>query len=293
MAIVWWTVLLYKNNEIIFELKNELAESSMELQEVHRVYNVQKKMIFGEGLFIMVALATGILLIRRSYKREIQNTKAQRNFLLSVTHELKSPIAGIKLAIETLKKRKLNAEQTSQITQSALTETNRLGRLVENLLNATSIEHSYHPVLRETDIDSLLKAIQKRNTVHRNRVVYQNIKEDTSRFSLDIDGLVLIGDNLVENACKYSDEDVYINMWVENKFCYVQVIDEGIGIPEDEYKNIMKRFYRIGSEETRKSKGTGIGLYIVKKVIVANKGQLSINGNQPKGTIFEVKIPIT
>lgn len=292
MAIVWWTVLLYRNNETIFELRRELANTPIELNKIQRIYDVQKKMIFGEGLFIMAALATGVLLIRRSYKREIKNTKGQSNFLLSVTHEFKSPLAGIKLALETLKKRKLNPEQTFQITESALTETNRLGRLVENLLNATSIEHNYMPVMRETNIDFILDAIKKRNLVHKDRVEYVNLNHSSNHFRIDIDGIVLIGDNLIENACKYSKENVILNMWLENNYCHIQVVDKGIGIPTNEHKNITKRFYRIGSEETRKSKGTGIGLYIVKKVIVANKGQLSIKGNQPKGTIFEIKIPI-
>ena len=100
--------------------------------------------------------------------------------------------------------------------------------------------------------------------------------------------------NLIENAIKYSaaDAEITVALTGDEKNAYLSVKDTGIGIPGTEKSRIFERFYRIGTEETRKTKGTGLGLFIVKHVVEMHKGSIQVKNNSPKGSIFEVSIPV-
>ena len=150
LAFSWWSVLLFTKNRDAFYAKRDLMKIGMiakgaiqndhdfqhtvDFQNLYKEYKRQEWMIFGEATVFVITLIIGIWLINRGYNREMEAAIQRRNFLLSITHELKSPIASIKLILETFLKRKLKPEQTEKLTQSALEETERLHVLVNNLL---------------------------------------------------------------------------------------------------------------------------------------------------------------
>jgi len=148
IALTWWTMLLNKKSNSEYLLKKELLElkSSQNLPDFQLSLNSlqdeldrQRKMILGEGLAFGIMLIIGIILIFRAFRKELELAEKENNFLLSITHELKSPIASIQLILETFKKRKLENSLKEELTDNALGETKRLNALVGNLLYANYI----------------------------------------------------------------------------------------------------------------------------------------------------------
>ncbi|MBL7831169.1 MAG: GHKL domain-containing protein [Saprospiraceae bacterium] len=311
LAFSWWSVLLYVKNNDAFEAKTTYlklikigskqvnSESefllSPEYLDLRSKYKRQEYMIFGEAIVFIFSLMAGIWLINRGYHREVQLARQKRNFLLSVTHELKSPLASIRLILETVQKRKLSEEQKQQLTESGIKENDRLTTLVNNLLTATRLETIYKPTKEPINILTLVdEEINRLKLLHPGRKL--NLKKENSlpEMNLDRTGIVSVISNLVENAIKYSNENTEVDIQISLKEdnLLIQVADHGIGIDLEEKQKIFTQFYRSGNEDTRNTKGTGLGLYIVKQIVAAHKGKIKVKENFPTGTIFEVTLPL-
>ncbi|MEY3423159.1 MAG: hypothetical protein RIR48_3489, partial [Bacteroidota bacterium] len=155
LALIWWTVLLSRNNELLFhknlEVQNITQNNITTLSAGEKsIYDTlkgdfinKKYMILGEGLVFGISLIIGMWMIQKAYNKEIENTQKQKNFLLSITHELKTPITSISLISDTLMKRKLNPETQSQMLKSINEENKRLEVLVSNLLMTARLENNY------------------------------------------------------------------------------------------------------------------------------------------------------
>jgi len=298
-ALCWWTYLLYNKNEVIYQQQQSIFLLSEEVDsefkmEVQDTYERQKQMIIGEGLVFTFALISGLFYLWLVYKRNLKNSERQNNFLLSVTHELKSPLASIKLAFETIKKRNLTVEQNNKISENGIYEVDRLHRQVENILSVNAIERRYYVKRASSTLSELLELIKtsRMYAPGESRVQYVLKGEESTPFKVDIDGVLRIIDNLVNNAIKYSHGEVECILQLGNEILEIIIKDQGEGIPEKEKKEIFKRFYRIGNEETRNSKGTGLGLYIVKTIVYKNGGHIKVENNTPKGSIFTAELKI-
>ena len=313
VAFTWWTLLLFKKNEDARVAKTELlwygmiAEGHVKTEEefkhtnlyldLQKGYNRQEYMIMGEALFFVVSLVIGIWLINRSYHREIETATQRRNFLLSITHELKSPIASIRLVLETFVKRlsNLNPEQANKLTNSALQETDRLNELVNNLLLAAKVETAYTPTKEAINLSNLFhEVIEKLRTKYPQVNFLFSKQPEEVEIQADKLGMSSIAFNLLENAIKYGEGEkkIGIDLQRQNGSILLEVSDNGIGISDKDKKMVFEKFYRIGNEDTRKTKGTGLGLYIVSEVVKAHDGEITIENNQPKGTIFKIKLPV-
>ena len=301
-ALCWWTYLLYSKNEIIYNQQQSIyiitgIEESEALTTLEEEHYRQRNMIIAEGFVFGLALIVGITLMWIIYKRDLKNTERQNNFLLAVTHELKSPLASIKLALETIKKRDLSRNQNLIISDNGITEVDRLHKQLDNILDATSIDHKYTVEKHTTTLVELLNYIkhQRSSTLDEGRVTYTVTTEDTQGRSIDIDinGVLKIAKNLIENALKYSESHVEVKLSLVDRIFRLTVSDEGPGIAPNEKQAIFKRFYRVGSEETRKSTGTGLGLFIVKQIVDKNQGKVTIQDNTPSGSVFQVEMNIS
>ncbi len=301
-ALCWWTYLLYSKNEIIYNQQQSIyiitgIEESEALTTLEEEHYRQRNMIIAEGFVFGLALIVGITLMWIIYKRDLKNTERQNNFLLAVTHELKSPLASIKLALETIKKRDLSRNQNLIISDNGITEVDRLHKQLDNILDATSIDHKYTVEKHTTTLVELLNYIkhQRSSTLDEGRVAYTVTTEDTQGRSIDIDinGVLKITKNLIENALKYSESHVEVKLSLVDRIFRLTVSDEGPGIAPNEKQAIFKRFYRVGSEETRKSTGTGLGLFIVKQIVDKNQGKVTIQDNTPSGSVFQVELNIS
>jgi signal transduction histidine kinase len=297
----WWAYLLVDLNLEVYQHKCELLEMGMEedvlSNEAMYLHELEKRwfMVAGEGLVFLTLLVIGIYKTRQSFRKEFQLARQQKNFLLSITHEFKSPLAAVKLNLQTLQKRHLSKEQMEHVLSNAISETDRIDNLVENALMATRIESKNLDILlSEMDIsecaNSVLAIIQA--TTGGDVVIESNIEPDIFILgdNLAISSLI---SNLVENSIKYSTSDPKIVVTLATKKNHATLIvkDNGIGISDSEKNEIFTKFYRVGNEETRRTKGTGLGLFIVKHVVDLHHGKIEVRDNDPKGTIFEVSIP--
>jgi signal transduction histidine kinase len=298
----WWSYLLHsKNKEVIdaqlqkLEILQKTAESNIdkineERKAVLSRFNRQRWMIIGEGAVFMIILLIGLWRIYRIRQKELALALQQQNFLLSITHELKSPLASVQLVLETIQKRQLTTEQLQKLSSNGLKENERLHRLVQDLLLAARVEGGYEYVFEELDLNSLLKECVGWVIPKYSGKINLETSEDVLLFAADKNTLSAAFSNLIENAVKYSEgnEPINVKAYRKKHQIFVEIADFGPGIPKSEREKIFNKFYRIGSEYTRKTKGTGLGLYIVKKVIEAHGGAITLKDNQPKGTVFTV-----
>lgn len=274
---------------------DDFLETPM-FEKIHGDYLRKQYMLLAEGVVFICVIALGFIRIRNTFQEEIQLTQQQNNFLLSITHELKSPLASLKLSMQTLRKHNLETQKVQRLATISLDDIDRLEALVENILLASKMDSSN--LTWDTDavnISELIKEITTRyfNKYKEERNFIFEIQEDIyvngDRFSL-----TSLFNNLLENAYKYSrlNATIAVKLFSNDHHCTCIVSDTGIGIDEKEKLKIFDRFYRIGREETRSTKGTGLGLFIVKQVVLIHKGTIQVSNNTPSGTVFEIQLPL-
>ena len=314
LAFIWWSVLLFHKNRDAYQAKIELQQLGMMVDgliedkegfyqtEHYRVleknYNRQEIMILGEAIALSLSLVIAMLIVYRSYRKEIRVSQLHRNFLLSITHELKSPIASVRLSLETIGKQhsKLQPEQIQRLSNNGVKDADRLNKLVEDVLLSARLEtaHEFHK--EEVDLESLLRKIHHHfDDSHSNVTINLSIKEDVPSVLGDEQALISMVTNLIENAIKYSSDSPIIDIEFSKKnddFIELSVADQGIGISKIEKAYVFNKFYRVGNENTRKTKGTGLGLYIVYEIVKGHGGKINITDNQPQGSIFTVLLPL-
>lgn len=266
--LIWWGILLV-------EIRPE-----------------RKTMILGEGAVFILLFFTGAYQLQKTLRKEQKLHEQQKNFLLSVTHELKSPLASIKLYLQTILKRNLDKEQMHSFLNNSLKDIERLDDLVENMLIATRIDnHSYSFPKEEFDLSEVVSKVASRLQIHTcsSQIIKLDV-EPAVFVTGDKFALTLVVSNLIENAVKYSPpcEEIKVGLRKAANGVSFTVADKGIGIQDEEKARIFDKFYRVGSEDTRKTKGTGLGLYIVKQVLDKHLALIKVKNNRPAGSIFEV-----
>ena len=294
----WWTYLLIDLNQSYYHQKKELVDLDylQPVQNLEKELHLKTTMILGEGSVFLVLLIIGFYVTQKSIRRELSLLQQQRNFLLSVTHELKSPIASAKLYLQTLEKRNLDPESQKSIISKAIKDTDRLNSLVENLLLATRIDNSSYPIyLERINISDLTSEILNDlvKTYGNSHLTSTQIEPNQFAF-IDESAFRSILSNLYENAVKYSPTGTKINVALQRDEdqLLLKIEDEGPGIAPEYRKVIFDKFYRLGDEDTRKTKGTGLGLYIVREFVRLHKGTISVTCPVDKpGTQFLVRFP--
>ena len=284
--LVWWGWQLYK---LQFAYLQHLKSEGATLPE--NALRNKIFMIIGEGGVFLLLLFLGIWWIKKNVWQDLTRAQKEKNFLLAVTHELKTPIAAIRLNTQTLKNRKLTEEQSQDLCTDIITESNRLETLVNNILLATQFEQN--TVLgnwQKTDLSALVEAQIKRfQQLFPERTVNSSIHSNIS-LQAEENMIVSLLFNLLENANKYSpvSEPISVLLKGSEHIVLLEISDFGIGIPTEERKSIFEKFHRVGNEETRSQKGTGLGLYIVKEICKAHKAEINISDNSPRGSRFQI-----
>jgi two-component system, OmpR family, sensor histidine kinase CiaH len=295
-ALVWWFVELLQQNNEMYSFKKELIafqdpnyQSKINFIELEKSRNVAQYL--GEGIIFMLIMLIGAVFVYRAVRKQILLNEQQQNFMMAITHELKTPIAITRLNLETLQKRKLEPSQQEKIFASTLQETDRLNDLCNNILLAAQIEsgkyfHEWEDVNISELASSSIAFLQSR---FPKRTVTGNIDPG---ISIPGDRLMLhlLFNNIVENALKYSPIQSPVHVSLEKgPVIKLSVIDQGSGIPDNEKKKIFGKFYRTGNENTRKTKGTGLGLYLSRKIAEDHGAIISVRDNRPTGSIFVIE----
>jgi two-component system phosphate regulon sensor histidine kinase PhoR len=269
-------------------------------KEVYKGEELERKfwMLLGEGSVFIALLFFGFFITYRAFKKEMAVSNQQRNFLMAITHELKTPIASIKLLWQTIASRKLEPEQVKDLAGKGVENADRLNQMVENILLATKIDEQLFILQKEKiSLKKIIADVIQRNQngfLKNHKFSFLHNATDDFMMTGDEMGLSSIIINLLENAAKYSEQgsEICIDLKKDFNTISLTVSDEGEGIPDDEKKNIFQKFYRVGNENTRKNKGTGLGLFIVKNLVELHNGSIEVRDNSPKGAIFTIQFPI-
>jgi signal transduction histidine kinase len=303
-ALIFWGISLNKQSNMIF--RNEVAllkknidstrqkdRYSTEYDALEQKANLREHQYLGEGATFFIVILIGAAVVYSSIRSNHKLSQQQKNFILSITHELKSPIAAIKLNLETLTKRELDKSKQQMLLERSIKETNRLNDLCSNLLIASQMEHKDFKSSEENiDLselaDNCITEAQHRNPKH----LFQSDIEPGCFVLGDKLLLQLLINNLLENAAKYSatGSEIKTTLQRNDENIIIAIADNGIGIPNEEKKKIFQKFYRVGNEDTRATKGTGLGLYLIEKIIRKHKGDIQVLDNKPAGSIFEVTL---
>jgi len=298
-ALIFWFIELQQQSHQMSLLKQqELSLSDPGYQsKLNIILQDQERknaQYIGEGSIFLLVIVIGAVYLYRAVIRQIRIQQQQQNFMMAITHELKTPIAVAKLNLETLLRHKLELEKQKKILQSALEETNRLNDITNNILVSAQLEGGAYVVAHdEIDLSSLVqKCVNDFKDRFPERKLELNLVPERMIWG-DSPLLQILINNLIENAIKYSPRESTINVSVSraNDQTVFTIRDQGMGIPDKQKKKVFKKFYRLGNESTRTARGTGLGLYLCKKIATDHRASIFIKDNSPIGTIFAVAFP--
>src|SRR5712691_12762609 len=252
---------------------------------------------FGSLLFLL--LIGGLTLMVLLLIREVRLNERQSNFVSAVTHELKTPVASLKLYLDTLQMRELPESRREEFYRTMRQDLDRLHATINNVLNAAM--YTDRPVVDPQPLDFakvVRRSIDLTRTRHQlARAAFTYAGPESLRLSGDAEALETMVLNLLDNAVKYSKEPNQVQVEVEvaangDGQAHLRVRDHGVGMSRGHLLLIFNRFYRIGREVRRSHTGTGLGLFIVRSVVKGHRGTVSADSAGPdKGSTFTVTLP--
>lgn len=252
------------------------------------------------GSLLALLIIVGVVLNTTFLVREIRRNEQHDAFINAVTHELKTPVASIRLYLETLQTRTVDDTKRQEFYRTMVEDSDRLLATIEQVLRTGRIGSTSHRKLHLTRIDLndvVEECLTRTRTLHRlspDALEYR--PGPTATILADPDEVRAAVSNLIDNAVKYSGKMVHVvveTQAVDDKFVSVRVRDEGPGIPKMELKQIFKRFYRVPGPLATRVKGTGLGLYIVRSVAKRHGGRAWAESEGPgRGSTFILQLPM-
>ena len=256
-------------------------------------------LVFGIIFFLLIIV--GLVLNTTFLIREIRRNEQHDAFINAVTHELKTPLASIRLYLETLKQRDVSEEQQQKFYDIMLADSDRLLHTVEQVLRAGSAGQGRRTLNRTIiDVSTLvrdcIRLAHTRYNLDPQSVVYtENLDGQPARVKGDAEELRAAVMNLLDNAVKYSDKGVALKVEVatlDDKKVAVRVADSGVGIPPAQLNRVFKRFYRVPGRVMARFKGTGLGLFIVRSVVEKHGGKVFAESEgRGLGTTITIQLP--
>ena len=301
-ALLWWYISLEKQSATIQQLSTpQLTNaplptiSSQQLAQIKETRRRESVKHTTEGLFFLGIIIVFATFVSQAVRRRLKIQEQQQNFMMAITHELKTPIAISQINMETLLKHKLDAAQQEKLLRATLEETKRLNALTSNILVASRLEENKYSAEKEPlSLSTLLEKNIAEFEQRYSRNKFSRFVDQQITIKADVILIQLLISNLLDNAIKYSPKESTIQIFakVEKKWAQIQIVNEGTAISADEKGKIFNKFYRSGQESTRLTKGTGLGLFICHKIVKEHKGTLTVNDNPAGGSIFTITIPI-
>ncbi len=253
------------------------------------------------GVILFAAIILGLILNTTYLVREIRLNEQHNSFINAVTHELKTPIASIRLYLETLQRREIDEARRQKFYGLMLEDVDRLLGTVDQVLKAGEADHRRSSANRaEIDFGSLAgECVELARTRHRLREGALSMEGPGNGTAVKVQGdaaeLRTALSNILDNAIKYSGGNVDVRVQIETpdeKRVVLRVRDRGIGIPAEELKRIFKRFHRVRGRSAAKVKGTGLGLFIVRAIARSHGGKVfAESGGDARGTTVTLELP--
>jgi len=295
-AFIWWYVSLEKQNNEIAAIKFQSIQLNdpsiaVKTQSIQDFQIRKKKQFIGEGLTFLILFLVGAIYVYRSLLKQLRYADQQQNFMMAVTHELKTPIAISHLNIETLLKRELDTPQQVKLLEATLKETKRLDNLSTNILLTSQLDMGKYEANKQLlDFSELLRQTIKSFQERYPTRICNTVIEDNLHLQGEPLLIQLLINNLIDNAHKYApiSEPIYISLNLHDNKIQLMVKDLGPGIEDISKNKVFEKFYRIGDETTRSTKGSGLGLYLCKKITAFHNATIHLTNNLPTGSIFTV-----
>ncbi|MFH1790393.1 MAG: ATP-binding protein [Candidatus Omnitrophota bacterium] len=285
---------------IIFDPLKDTARA----RNICRRLSMQKKMriartsvLYGTAVLMFLA---GLYLVVSNVINKVKIRQMKEDFIASVSHELKTPLAAIKMFTETLSMGRVKEEgQVKEYYSTIIRETDRLTRFINKILDFQKIEKGkkIYSFERVSVSDIVKRAVDiYRMQINDERLVIEEEYEDgLPELELDEDAMLEVFLNFLTNAYKYSLDEKYIKVKTQRqlKDITVSVTDRGMGISKDKVTKIFDKFYRVDRDSTKDIKGSGIGLAFVKSVVEAHGGRIAVQSQMNKGSTFMISLPVS
>ncbi|HLH09416.1 MAG TPA: HAMP domain-containing sensor histidine kinase [Terriglobales bacterium] len=247
---------------------------------------------------LSLLLIGGLVLTYRSVSKEMALAKLKSDFVSNVSHELRTPLSLIRLYAETLEMgRMVSPDKYQEYYQIIRKESERLTALINNILDFSRIEAGRKEYdFRETDISELVRNTLEsyRYQIEQQGFAFQENIEPVPPMRVDREAIARSLVNLVNNALKYSQDRKFIgvNLYRNNGSVKLEVVDHGIGIPSQEQDKIFEKFYRVGDPLVHNTKGSGLGLSLVRHIVKAHGGDVSVDSTPGEGSTFTITLPV-
>jgi signal transduction histidine kinase/tetratricopeptide (TPR) repeat protein len=249
---------------------------------------------------IIIIMLIGIVVMVRAVIHEAEISRMKSEFVSNVSHELKTPLALIRLFGETLESGIVNDERKRQEFYSIIRkESERLTHLINNVLDFSRMDTGVKEYnFKEADLVEVVRSTLEAYKFHIRDdgfKIESELPDEPMTLKIDKDAISQVLLNLLNNAVKYSEERKYILVKVSRNItsALISVTDQGVGIPKDELKKIFDKFYRVSTAKTRETRGTGLGLTLAKHIVEAHDGTIEVESEVGKGSRFMVILPIT
>jgi signal transduction histidine kinase len=262
-----------------------------------RPIGVWDVVIISEVSILFTLILAGIYALFILYQRQLTLLRTQIHILQSVTHSFKTPLATMQLYLETISKRELPENTKAELFNGMQIVNQRLKSLVYNFLESARLSSKQRPyTFSAISLPQLISSYIMNNEVFLKDVeLHIQELDNTIPVLVDSDALEMVFSNLIENAIHYStiSPRVEIKMWKEDKWAFVEFSDRGIGIPEEQHRDVFKMFKRLPEGASLWGSGTGMGLYVVKAIIKAHGGNIRVNVvDKGEGTSFRIRLPL-
>ena len=251
-------------------------------------------LILGNLAFVVIMMVLVLFVV--SLIRETLEGQRQTRFIDSVTHELKSPLASLRLLLETLGRPDLPDAKRESLRCMMLDDVDRLTMFIDDILQASQVQQRRPPPLAQVELEPLVQrcvsAVKRRH--HLDADVIQVHIDPSLTLASNRTALEVVFKNLLDNSIKYSDHlpSIVVSATPSKDQLCIEVRDQGIGLPPTEAKRIFRRFYRVSSEQVRERRGTGLGLFVVRALIRGLNGRIEAVSEGPgKGTRMKITLP--
>jgi K+-sensing histidine kinase KdpD len=262
-----------------------------------RPIGVWDVVIISEVSILFTLILAGIYALFILYQRQLTLLRTQIHILQSVTHSFKTPLATMQLYLETISKRELPENTKAELFNGMQIVNQRLKSLVYNFLESARLSSKQRPyTFSAISLPQLISSYIINNEVFLKDVeLHIHALDNTILVSVDSDAFEMVFSNLIENAVHYSTSSphVEIKMWKKDKWAFMELSDRGIGIPEEQHRDVFKMFKRLPEGASLWGSGTGMGLYVVKGIIKSHGGNIRVNFvDKGEGTSFRIRLPL-
>ena len=295
--VIWWFILMERVTDEKIQMSQELGASAEVIEQIYEQESSRRRMIIMEGIVFFLLLLAGLWMIYRTLVKQRELRQQQENFMMAITHELKTPLASINLYVDSLLTPEIAEQEKQNILPKIKHDVYRLKRQIENVLEVAR----YHGSTEKSSYESFDLSQLLGQRLDALKKFYANVNyklktdiEESVRIYGDRRSIGKAIDLILENSLVHNegrDIEIAVELSLSNNIISLNIGDNGCGVDKDELTSIFDQFYRAGPELTRPSYGTGLGLYIAREIINSHGGTISVISEGPsRGIKFLVKL---